>query len=481
MKKEEMRALLSLEATIDIVKVEILKEKGRNVKYVHIKSNKKKVRCTKCNNFSNKIHDYLKPCKITYLKNSGEDTYLIVYKRRFECKYCKKSFTENLGLNSRKCKISNKTKQMILKECLDRDKTLKAIANDCNTSVDTVRETFLEAMKNYPDNIELLPEVISFDEVSTHTKAGLYSFILNDPIHRITLDILESRKKEYLVNYFSKVKNRYSVKVVICDLYKPYYEVVKICFPKAIFVADPFHYTRYIEEGLDKVRLRLVHQYEENKQSYEYKKLKNRVNRKLILKSFYETKGELRKKKEQEEKYKQGKSKKKPIDKFNDYWYGKMKIKRNNKFVEIYRIDRLQEVLNISDELMNAYNLKEEFFRITINVKYQNAKEELTKWIEKCYESGIEEMIEVAKTINNWLDAVVNSFKDERYSNGFTEANNNTIDKIIDRAYGYKNFEFFRLRTLAILHKSYSKDIRKNPENDDQKKVMFFRKNSKKR
>ena len=56
-----------------------------------------------------------------------------------------------------------------------------------------------------------------------------------------------------------------------------------------------------------------------------------------------------------------------------------------------------------------------------------------------------------------------------------------TIDKIIDRAYGYKNFEFFRLRTLAILHKSYSKDIRKNPENDDQKKVMLFRKNSKKR
>ena len=53
-------------------------------------------------------------------------------------------------------------------------------------------------------------------------------------------------------------------------------------------------------------------------QSYEYKMLKNRVNRKLILKSFYETKGELRKKKEQEEKYKQGKAKKKPIDKFND-------------------------------------------------------------------------------------------------------------------------------------------------------------------
>ena len=481
MKKEEVRELLSLDASIDVTKVEVKKEKGADVKYVYVKSNKKKARCNKCNKFSNKIHDYLKPSKITYLKNSGENTYLIVNKRRFECKFCKKSFTEDLGLNSKKCSISNKTKRLILKECLDRDKTLESIAIDCNTSTDTVRETFMKAMKNYPDNVEYLPEVISFDETSTYTSEGVYSFILNDPIHRVTLDILKSRKKEYLINYFSKVKNRYSVKVVICDLYDPYYQVVKVCFPKAIFVADPFHYTRYIEDGLDKVRLRLVHQYEENKESYEYKMLKNRINRKLILKSFYETKGEIKKNKDQEERYKQGRAKRKPKDKFNDYWYGRMKIKRNNKFVEIFRIDRLQEILDISDDLMSAYNLKEEFFRITINVKFQNAKEELIKWIEKCYESELEEMIEAAKTINNWLDSVVNSFLDERYSNGFTEANNNTIDKIIDRAYGYKNFKFFRLRALAILHKSYSKDIRKNPKNNDKKKVSFFRKNKKKR
>ena len=74
-------------------------------------------------------------------------------------------------------------------------------------------------------------------------------------------------------------------------------------------------------------------------------------------------------------------------------------------------------------------------------------------------------MIEAAKTINNWLELIANSFIDERYSNGFTEANNNSIDKIIDSAYGYKNFEFFRLRTLAILHKSYSIDVRKKSKN----------------
>ena len=64
---------------------------------------------------------------------------------------------------------------------------------------------------------------------------------------------------------------------------------------------------------------------------------------------------------------------------------------------------------------------------------------------------------------------------------GLRKANNNTIDKIVDRAYGYKNFKFFRLRTLAILHKSYSKDIRKKSKNDDMKKTLFFRKINKKR
>jgi len=71
-------------------------------------------------------------------------------------------------------------------------------------------------------------------------------------------------------------------------------------------------------------------------------------------------------------------------------------------------------------------------------------------------------MISAANTIWNWLDSIVNSFKDERYSNGFTEANNNTISKIVDRAYGYKNFEFFRKRALVILHQSYLGVSRKN-------------------
>lgn len=260
------------------------------------------------------------------------------------------------------------------------------------------------------------------------------------------------------------VKNRKNVKVVITDLYVPYREVVKKCFPNAILAADPFHYTRYVVDALDGVRMRLVHKYEVDKKNYEYYMFKNRVNKGLLLKTFSETKYEQKKKEIQREKYEQGKSRKKPSDKFNDYWYGKIKIKRNNKFLEITRVERLDEMLHLDDELLRAYNLKEEFMRILIHVEYKNVRKELKKWIKECEESNIIEMLGVSSTIRNWLDEIVNSFKKEEYNNGFTEANNNVIDKIISVSFGYKNFEFFRLRTLAILQKGYAGGSRKNIE-----------------
>ena len=59
-----------------------------------------------------------------------------------------------------------------------------------------------------------------------------------------------------------------------------------------------------------------------------------------------------------------------------------MEIK-NNKFIELYRIDRLQEMLNINGDLFKAYNLKEKFLKIVIHVKYEDAKLQLKKWIKR--------------------------------------------------------------------------------------------------
>ena len=87
---------------------------------------------------------------------------------------------------------------------------------------------------------------------------------------------------------------------------------------------------------------------------------------------------------------------------------------------------------------------------------YENAKEQLLAWIDLCKESNISEFIEASKTINNWIDYIVNSFIDKRYSNGYTEGLNNKIKVIKRNGYGYRNFRFFRLRVLYILNGTIS-------------------------
>ena len=85
---------------------------------------------------------------------------------------------------------------------MDKNKSLKDVAKGNNISEDTARNIFLEATKNYPKRIIHLPEIISLDEKATYTNEGMYSLIINDPIHRETLDILKSRRKEDLIKYF---------------------------------------------------------------------------------------------------------------------------------------------------------------------------------------------------------------------------------------------------------------------------------------
>ena len=68
-----------------------------------------------------------------------------------------------------------------------------------------------------------LPRVISFDEFKADTNDGKYAFVLNDPILKRVLDILSSRKKEYLIKYFTHCNNRHSVEFVISDMYDHIY------------------------------------------------------------------------------------------------------------------------------------------------------------------------------------------------------------------------------------------------------------------
>jgi transposase len=51
-------------------------------------------------------------------------------------------------------------------------------------------------------------------------------------------------------------------------------------------------------------------------------------------------------------------------------------------------------------------------------------------------------------TLENWWEQIINYFL-ERITNGFVEGLNGAIRIIIRRAFGYRNFESFKLQVLA--------------------------------
>lgn len=399
--------------------MDMKKEKG--IIEVELKSKKEKVRCPSCNKFTSSIHSKLKPIRSVYLDSCGEKVNLIIYKRRFHCYNCNKIFTEEMNLNSKNGSISNKTKIQIRKDLLDYNMTIDKIAIKNHVSKYIVRKELEDATVTIPDYQKNLPKVISFDEFKADTKAGKYAFVLNDPIHRKVLDILPSRKKEHLIQYFTHTENRRSVEYIISDMYEPYLLVQQIMFPHAKYVVDKFHYTRYILQALDKIRIRLQNDY--GIRSHEYKLLKNKKNVALLRKYS------------------------------NDIsWWVEQERYRNGHMVRVLPGDIIYELLKINDELHRGYQLKELFLDIINHAPLEDAKRQLSEFVDLCNTSKIPEFIEAASTINNWLDYIVNSFIDSRYTNGFTEGTNNKIKVIKRNAFGYKNFAFFRKRLLYIFN-----------------------------
>lgn len=436
-----VKELVNLEPDLDILEVEEVKIKGRVVKLIHVSNSKSRVRCPICNKYTRSIHSKLKPIRVKYLEMAGYPTYLEVYKRRFNCKKCKKIFTENNYINGNGKNMSLKLEQKILMDLRDYNLSISYIAIHNNVSDNTVRNVLKRYMKDYPEHLKTLPSVISFDEFKADTKRGKYAFIVNDVLHKTVVDILPTRKKDDLIQYFTHIENRSSVQYVVSDMYEPYLLVTTIMFPKAKYVVDRFHYIRYIMNALDKTRIRLQKEY--GYETKEYNMLKNKKNVSLLRKYS------------------------------NDInWWVEQERYKNGKIVRILPGEIIQELLSLDDDLKRGYQLKELFLDIVNHSIYEEVKIDLKCWIDLCRESKIEEMIEASNTIENWLEYIANSFIDERLSNGYTEGLNNKIKVIKRVGFGYKNFEFFRLRILYILKNKNSKSTSssKNKNSKNQKK-----------
>lgn len=388
--------------------------------------------CPSCGCSNVRIKGYY-DTKIRHSIIVHKNTYVFIRNRRYVCSRCGKSFKQEMNIANKGSSISNSTKLAIVDD-LKSKKTILAIAKERNVSTTTVRKILDEVVRYQPQLP--FPEVICIDEFCyrhSAQKEGKYPAVISDPFTGDIIDIVFSRWKKVLIDYFNKVKtkDRFNVKYFISDMNETYRQIKKIFFKDAIHIIDRFHLIKAFNEAITGVRTRILKQ-EIYYKDEEYRFLKK--NWKIFLMNREKT-----------------------DKKYYANQYGvitPLTVKIDNCLVK-YK------------ELHYVYWTKQEFLKDTKRLLlFKKAEEIVNFYTDKLIDNQINEIRLVGITFQNWKEEIINGLiknpYGKRLTNAMAESNNNYIQTLIDSSYGLPVFERMKKRVLYINRNREKEPIEKD-------------------
>ena len=381
------------------------------------------VKCPKCN--SKRITSRgTKSNEFIHATPKEQEIKIKLYSHIYKCDECYSYFKQDNPFIIQGKKATHQNDLMILNDLKDINATFTSIAKRYGVSVTYVQNLF---DKKVDIKRGKLPEVLAIDEVYVR-KVTKYKYccVLYDPIHHKIIDVLDCRHKDYLINYFAKIAMEEKEKVfaVSMDLYRNYRDISRLCLPFSSICADSFYVIKNLNECFNKVRIRIMKQ-------HEFLKKEN---------SYY-------------------------------YWYFKkfwklllMNIKDPGQTIEIKKTHQtmtiallIETMLKVSDELKDAYYLKEAYREFNLTATYENAEEQFDVLCDAFKTCGIKEYYKFRYLLLEWKTEILNSFfrlNGYRISNGNLERKNSDIKTIIKVSNGYTNFERLRNRIMFSINKT---------------------------
>ena len=285
------------------------------------------------------------------------------------------------------------TVKNVLSDLKSQSETFTSVAQRYHISPTSVASIFDQHIQM--DRLPL-PQMIIIDETYAFVHKGeksKYVFTILDHTTQEPIDILPSRKLNYLKSYFLNIpkEERDRVKMFATDMNAEYRSLIRDIFPRTIHCADRFHVTMECSRKTDDVRKRILrttpkHIRNTNQMTPEYYLLKEFSW--LIFK--------------------------RPDAKDSD---GKPYLDPNRE----RRMNRkLQRMLNYYDirvlieaihpDLKAAWRLKDDLVDFYSENTCDTAPDSLRQLIHDFSSSGIPEMIHFSRTLRSWSTEIVNSF-----------------------------------------------------------------------
>lgn len=243
---------------------------------------------------------------------------------------------------------------------------------------------------------------IAIDEIYVGKKAKFLTLVIDLDSGAI-IYVAKRRGKEALIKFWRRVrKSKARIEAAACDMSAAYWSAILENLPGAALVFDHFHVIKMANEKIDELRRSLW------READILKRNAIKGSRYLLLMGAENL----------------------PDD----------------------RREQLQQALRFNESLSVAYYLKEELRLLWSQPSFERMSRFLHNWCAQAMESGIAQMMSLAKTLRAHTTGILNYFH-HPISTGKLEGINNKVACLKRAAYGYRDHEFFTLK-LYSLHES---------------------------
>lgn len=245
---------------------------------------------------------------------------------------------------------------------------------------------------------------LAIDEIHLGQKTCFYTIVIDLEDGRI-LWAKPGRGQAALRGFWQRLRvAKARIQAVATDMSAAYWSAVLEHLPEAALVFDKFHILKLMNERLDDLRRQMVREAEGPL------KLQIKGTRFLLL--------------------------------------------RNPQNLIPEQIPKLDEALRINEPLLLGWYLKEELRELWNQTSRQRMGAFLKDWCDKADQTGIGQMLKMAKTLRTHTSGIL-AYVDHPISSGKMEGINNKIKTLTKRSYGFHDENFFILKLLSLHHSKY--------------------------
>lgn len=336
--------------------------------------------------------------KVKDLSISGKEVWLYITSRQYVCKDCNRHFYEQFSFVDPKESITKRYAERLYD--LSQGVELQYVVVRENVCWQTVNRIFQKYARKQVAQLNAFARVsrLGIDEIALKKGHKHYIAVVVDLDTGLVLDLLEDRSKQALVKYFQAKGPDFcaQIKLFCSDMWEGYLNTAKEVFPNAVLVADRFHFFSRLQKAVDNCRRYLRRKYPK---AHELKQLKW-----LLLKN-------------------------------PDQLTAPQKQQLNTLFAQPD-----YELLKATYEAKNAFR---DILQSDLNP--EQAQGQIQRWLTQMEVTTNRFLTDFVNFYATWKTYILNYFQG-RYSTGIIEGINNKIKSIKRRAFGFSNFNNFKLR-----------------------------------